>query len=92
MPGIDNRKTVRTKLKAQVKVTHPQTGDLRLHTGDISDGGAYILTEGQELPALNEVVDVQVQGMGGGEAPILKMRIVRLDKKGIGLEFLADDE
>jgi c-di-GMP-binding flagellar brake protein YcgR len=92
VPGIDNRKTIRTKLKAQVKVSHPETGDLSLHTGDISDGGAYILTEGNKLPELNEVVDVQVQGMGGGEAPVLKMRIVRLDKKGIGLEFLTDDE
>lgn len=86
------RQHVRTKLRAEVKLSHPQVGDLKLHTGDISDGGAYIFAEGNELPKVGEVVNVQVQGMGGGEAPVVKMRIVRLDKEGIGLEFIQADD
>ncbi len=85
-----HRKYIRTKLRAEVKLSHPQLGELNLHTGDISDGGAYVFSGGNSLPSIGELVDVQVQGMGGGDAPILKMRVVRLDNHGIGLEFVDD--
>lgn len=86
----NKRESVRTKLRADVKLSHPSVGDVDLHTGDISDGGAYILSEGNSLPDVGECVNVQVQGMGSGEAPVVKMRIVRMDNKGIGLEFVDD--
>ena len=82
----DKRQHVRTKFNANVTLSHQQQR-FQLKTGDISDGGAYILHQGSELPAVGEVVDVQVQGMGG-EAPIVKMAVVRADKEGIGLKFL----
>lgn len=85
------REHIRTKLRAEVKLSHPEVGDLKLHTGDISDGGAYIFSEGNELPTVGEIVNVQVQGMGGGEAPVVKMRIVRSDSSGMGLEFIHDE-
>ncbi len=84
----ENRQHVRTKLRAKVKLTHPDTGELLLHTGDVSDGGAYVVAEGQDLPEIGQVVNVQMQGIGEGEAPIVKMKVVRLDKGGIGLEFV----
>jgi c-di-GMP-binding flagellar brake protein YcgR len=89
--GNYKREHVRTKLRAEVKVSHPKLGDLKLHTSDISDGGAFILAEGNTMPNVGEIVKVQVQGIGGGDAPILNMRIVRIDKDGIGLEFIFDD-
>jgi hypothetical protein len=85
----NKRQHIRTKLRTDIKLSHPDMGDLSLHTGDISDGGAYILAEGHQLPALGELVTVQVQGMGGGDAPLVPMRVVRLDGEGIGLEFVA---
>lgn len=88
----NKRRYVRTKLRAEVKLSHPEVGDLRLHTGDISDGGAYIYSEGKNIPKVGEIVNVQLQGIGGGEAPVVKMRIVRLDKTGMGLEFVREDE
>ena len=91
MSGDNKRQHIRTKLRADVKLSHPEVGDLILHTGDISDGGAYILAEGNSLPALGELVTVQVQGMGGGDAPMVSMKVVRLDKDGIGLEFVSED-
>ena len=91
MSDIQKRRYVRTKLRADVKVTHETLGELMLRTGDISDGGVYILAEGQELPPVGDFVEVQVQGIGEGEAPILSMRIVRTDKDGIGLEFITED-
>ena len=90
MADNNKRVAVRTKLRADVKLSHPEIGDVNLHTGDISDTGAYILSEGHSLPRVGECVNVQVQGMGGGDAPVVKMRIVRIDSKGVGLEFIDD--
>ena len=87
----DKRGTIRTGLRAAVKLTHPEVGDLNLHTRDISDTGAYILSEGQSTPEIGEIVQVQVQGIGGGDAPLVKMRVVRLDDDGMGLEFVRED-
>jgi len=92
LSGSNKRQSVRTKLRATVTLTHPEVGQLQLHTGDISDGGAFIFNEGNELPSIDEIVEVQVQGMGTGEAPIVKMQVVRIDKNGVGLKFIHDDE
>ena len=86
----DKRIAVRTPLRAGVKLSHPKVGELELYTGNISDTGAYILTGENRSPLIGEVVSVQVTGMGGGDAPLVKMRVVRSDSKGIGLEFVTD--
>ncbi|MEE8056553.1 MAG: PilZ domain-containing protein [Pseudomonadales bacterium] len=91
MSGKNKREYIHTKLRAEVKFSHPEVGELGLHTGDISDGGAYIFAEGHSLPNIGECVEIQVQGIGG-DAPALKMRIVRLDNKGIGLEFVNEED
>lgn len=92
MNDKNKRDHIRTKLRAEVKLSHPEVGDLKLHTGDISDGGAYIFSEGNEVPKVGELVNVQVQGIGGGDAPVVKMRVVRLDTSGLGLEFVRDGD
>lgn len=86
----DKRRMVRTKLRAAVTLSHPQTGVLRVHTSDISDGGAYILAEGNPMPEVGAIVEVQVQDLPGGDAPTVRMRVVRADADGVGLEFLSD--
>lgn len=92
MAGINNRSHVRTKLRARITLKHPDGDALQLHTGDISDGGAYVLAEGHQLPAIGEVVSVQLQGLGGDEqAPVVKMRVVRSDPDGIGLVFVDQE-
>lgn len=91
MSDTNQRLYIRTKLRAEVKLSHPEIGDIKLRTADISDGGAYILSEGNLLPSVGEIVHVQVLGMGGDEAPLVKMKIVRNDSGGIGLEFVSDE-
>jgi hypothetical protein len=86
-----NRKSPRTRLRAAVTLKHPSMGEHQTHTRDISDGGAFVLTEGMALPAMGEIVEVQVQGLPGEPAPIVRMRVVRIDKDGIGLEFIEDE-
>ncbi|GEM_PF-3218600 len=91
MSYTNQRQHIRTKFRAEVRLSHPDTGDLTLLTADISDGGVYILSQGKPLPATGEIVQVQVMGIGGDEAPLLNMKIVRSDGKGIGLEFVRQD-
>jgi hypothetical protein len=91
--GQNHRKFIRTRLRAAVKLRHPELGDIVTHTRDISDGGAYVVhSDGQALPAPGEVVEVQVQELGGGDAPRVLMRVVRSDANGIGLEFLHGED
>ncbi len=87
--GENSRRFIRTRLRAAVTLRHPELGDVAAYTRDISDGGAYVLSgAGQPLPKLGDVVEVQVQGLPGGEAPVVRMRVVRIDPNGIGLQFI----
>lgn len=85
----DLRGNPRTRLRAEVKVNHPNAGEIQAHTRDISDSGAFVFANGHDI-AIGDVVEVQVQGLPGGDAPVVKMRIARLDNDGMGLEFVAD--
>lgn len=89
--GINRRKYIRTPLRSLVKLKAPEVGELELHTANISDGGAYIFSDGHSMPDLGSLVDVQVQ-LPGGEAPTVKMRVVRFDSMGLGLEFVDDSQ
>ena len=78
---------MRTNLRARIKIRHPSVGELIVHTGDISDGGVFIFSEGQALPPPGAAVKVQVQDLPI-DAPELDARIVRMDPEGVGLEFI----
>lgn len=92
MSSENSRRFPRTRLRAEVKLNHPVVGEQRAHTRDISEGGAYVLNEGLTLPAIGEIIEVQVQGLPGEIAPVVRMKVVRVDREGIGLEFLNDGE
>jgi hypothetical protein len=86
-----DRKFNRTRLRAEVKLSHPKVGEQRSHTRDISEGGAFILGDGIVLPEIGDVVEVQVQGLPGEAAPVVKMKVMRIDKEGVALQFLDDE-
>lgn len=88
----NNRRFPRTRLRAEVKLNHPAAGEQLSHTRDISEGGAFVLNEGITLPALGEIIEVQVQGMPGESAPVVRMKVVRIDREGVGLEFIKSGE
>lgn len=85
----DLRRCPRTRLRAEVKVNHPTVGEINSHIRDISDTGAFVFANGDKI-AVGDVVEVQVQGLPGGDAPVVRMRIARLDSDGMGLEFVTD--
>ncbi len=87
MSRSDNRIHTRTKLTSNVKLTHSDIGTIVVKTRDISDGGIYILSPITGLPPVGSEVTVQLMDTPF-EAPVLAMRIVRMDNNGIGLAFI----
>ena len=83
----DKRKHERYLFTTDVKISHPDIGEKIVKTKDISDSGIFILVEPTTMPALGEIVQGQVQG-GAGDMPIVKMKIVRTDDDGLGLQFI----
>ena len=93
MADENKRRYPRTRLRAEVKLNHPEVGALSSHTRDISEGGAFVVTENIATPRIGDIIEVQVQGLPGEPAPVVPMRVVRIDRDGVGLEFVrADDE
>jgi hypothetical protein len=91
--GRNRREHIRTRLTMVVKLTHPVMGEFLLNTGDISDGGAYVYEKDSPLPEIGEIVEIQVQGLPDGVAPVVQMRVRRKDKSGIGMSYLdAEDD
>jgi len=90
--GRNRRQHIRTRLTMVVKLTHPEMGEYLLNTGDISDGGAYVYEKDRPLPDIGEIVDIQVQGLPDGVAPVVQMRVRRKDKSGIGMSYLDAED
>lgn len=84
----NRRQFVRTQFRAEINVMHESLGVVSVHTADISDGGVYVLSEGKLVLNMGDIVDVQVQSMPGGEAPVVTMKVVRVDPDGVGLSFV----
>ena len=84
----NNRRFTRTRLRAEVKISHPEVGEQNSHTRDISEAGAFVFVDNFPAPRLGDIVEVQVQGLPGDPAPVVPMRVVRVDGDGIALEFL----
>lgn len=83
----ERREFIRTVLNAKVMVRHHSIGQEIYQTGDISDGGIYVIVESGEFPPIGSEVEVQVQGLPE-EAPVLTMKVVRRGSDGYGLCFM----
>lgn len=82
----ERRTYLRTAIGLEVTIN-----DNRYQTRDISDSGMYVLAQGGMVPPLGAVVDVQVQGIIKA-APMLKMRVVRIDGEGFGLRLCREGD
>ena len=85
------RRQERTKMRARLKLTHPDVGELSVFTDNLSDGGLFILQGDHTLPGVGEVVQLQVQDVPV-EAPILTAKVVRQVEEGIGVMFIDTNE
>lgn len=91
MSDNDQRCFTRTKFRAPVRLIQEGVDEMTAMTGDVSDGGIFLLDDGRSLPEVGTELHVQVQGMPI-EAPIVRMRVVRRVPEGIGLMFLDPPE
>ncbi|HEY7772558.1 MAG TPA: PilZ domain-containing protein [Marinagarivorans sp.] len=81
----DKRAHPRVPLSVKLKIWHPDIGEMALLTKNFSEGGLFVVVDPEGLPSVGEIVQGQVQDTGG-EMPIIKMRIVRVEEDGWGLE------
>jgi len=90
MRDSERREGSRLPVSFEVLVSHEMIGTLILKTSNISDSGIYVLTEGQNMPQIGTVVQVQLNGQlgDGEEPPLLDMIISRVDTNGVGLKYL----
>lgn len=84
------RQSIRTSMKCRIKICHPLFGETVATTQDLSDEGVFI--KHPEMTRLNvgDFVTGQVQDLPI-DAPVLKMKIMRITSAGAGLRFCQDD-
>ncbi len=82
----EHRGSIGMPFKCQIRIEHPEQGELLVTSRDISDKGVYVLAPGTVGLDVGVRVRGQVQGMAE-EAPILEMEVVRVDQTGVGLRF-----
>ena len=87
----DKRKDSRLGIKLEVEL-HSEEQDLSLQTRDLSNGGVFLTADEINLPPEGSVVEIKIkQAMGDDEPPLVKARVVRIDKDGIALAFITDE-
>lgn len=86
---IDKRESTRIPFQAKVSIANENTGPFTVAVRDISDGGIFIVVDGQIDLSIGAVLNVQMQGMPV-EAPIREMEVVRLEHTGAGLKFVEN--
>ncbi len=91
---INKRRSPRIPMKLEVEFVHEDVGQHYLVTKDISETGIFINIPPEQQPAVGTIADVRLKdNFADGEEPQqLKMRVVRQTEKGIGLEFVNDEE
>lgn len=85
--GDDKRVHPRHDISVSVKVSHPDIGEKVVHTRNVSDSGLFLITDPTDMPPPGEIIQGQVLGMMD-DPPVVTMKIVRVEKEGIGLQFV----
>jgi hypothetical protein len=81
----ERREFFRMRFGSRVQVTHPACGSAVFRTGDVSDGGLYLLNGPFEL-AIGDEITVQILDLPE-EGPVVPVLVVRADPGGVGLQF-----
>ena len=87
MSDTEHRGSQRTPFKSRIRITHPIQGTFETVTRDLSDCGVFVLL-GDSLLEDGVEVQGQVLDLPGPAAPIVTMKVVRVESEGVGLEFL----
>jgi hypothetical protein len=88
----DKRKESRLGIKLEVELK-TQEQALSLQTRDLSNSGVYLTADEPSLLVEGSIVELRIkQSLGEADPPLVKARVVRIDKDGIALAFINDEE
>lgn len=87
----NQRRHPRIPMGVKVKIFHPERGEIMVKTRNISDSGLFLFIDPDDIPPLGTVLFGQVQGMLE-DPPLVKMKVVRLEAGGVGLQFMEGEE
>jgi len=91
MSDPSKRASLRLPIKMKVRITTDNLCSRHLVTRNFSDGGIFVDDEELAQLPLGSLVKVQVDE-GIEDAPVVKARIAWTNKKGVGLEYLLDEQ
>jgi hypothetical protein len=86
----ERRRYPRLPLSLEVLISHDSLESVVLLTRDISEGGIYVVTDGQQLPPVGTRITGQVQSPLT-DMPVVVMEVVRIEPEGVGLRFIEED-
>jgi len=86
--SIENRRHERVKHVAKIRVVAHPDNVYTMEMRDFSESGLYVVAEDLSIVNLGDIVEVQTLEID--DAPIIPSKVVRIDSKGFGLEFLLD--
>lgn len=87
----NKRQHQRTPIRCKLKLWHDSTGEVMVHTRDVSDGGLFLLMDSSiiEDHPVGTIVKGQIQGIME-DAPVVTMEVVRTTEDGVGLRYVLD--
>lgn len=85
----ERREHPRIPLRVKIKIAHPDFGEKLVLTKNFSEGGLFVIVQPTDLPPPGAIVKGQIQDLPEA-APIVDMRIVRVEQDGVGLQYLVD--
>lgn len=86
----ERREHPRIPLRVKIKIAHPDFGEKVVLTKNFSEGGLFIIVKPTDLPPPGSIVKGQIQDLPE-DAPVVDMRIVRVEQDGVGLQYLSDN-
>lgn len=91
--GKDKRDFARIPVPMDIEVTATGTDStLLMETVDISNSGAFIKTESEQIPEVGKELQLKIKSqLGGEEPPMVKAVVVRTTGEGFGVKFLDEE-
>jgi len=85
---MEKRQCLRTQYPCRLFIDHPKLGKHTVICDDISETGVFVRFDRETGIAIGERLSVQVvSGLPGTKT--LMTQVVRADKEGLGLKFIA---
>lgn len=86
----EQRKHERKEVSIEVIIVMKGRTPMTLKTGNLSEGGVFILSGGRDMPKVGEELSITLPEFMGENQPVAMRAVVRhRNNDGIGIEFLG---